>query len=288
MSTDLPWLDPAGQDVVASWFGPVDLVGSCPGGPTGTRVLHLRAGVGDIALTIYGADVHHGDRELDAHEQVLARLAGHGRTPRLLHADLERRLLATTWLPGDVVEGAAAAGDPETYRQAGAVLARLHATGARVDGDWEAAQDARALARLAGAHGIAPPVVSRLREVIGTHAHPPVRVVPCHGDFRPRSWVIDDEGIVRVIDFGRFAWRPPATDLARLDAQQWIGRPDLAAAFVDGYGADPRGGPAWRRILVREAIGTAVWAHRVGDGASEARGRRMIAAALDAGEPAAL
>ena len=276
----LPGLCADRSEVVTSWFGHLEVVADHSWGLTGTRVLRLRLDDGtQVALKAYGPADHHFARELAAHEQLLERPNG-GRLPRLLHADPERRLLATAWLPGVLVEGHRAERAADTYAQAGGLLARLHEGASRVDGDHEAAADARALAWLDGEHRIAADVEARLRAVIATHEHPPVRVVPTHGDFQPRNWVIDDDGVVRVIDFGRFAWRPPATDLARLAAQQWIGRPDLAAAFVDGYGADPRGGAAWRRILVREAIGTAVWAHRVGDRAFEAQGHRMIAAAL--------
>lgn len=64
-------------------------------------------------------------------------------------------------------------------------------------------------------------------------------------------------------------------------AQEFRRDPRLEAAFLDGYGADPREPQAWRRIRVREAIGTAVWAHLVGDVAFEAQGHRMLAEVLD-------
>jgi hypothetical protein len=54
----------------------------------------------------------------------------------------------------------------------------------------------------------------------------------------------------------------------------------VIVAFLDGYGPDPRDAGAWHRDRVRAAIGTAVWAHRVGDEPFEAQGHRMIAEAL--------
>jgi hypothetical protein len=68
-----------------------------------------------------------------------------------------------------------------------------------------------------------------------------------------------------------------------LAAQQLHGRPDLEAAFVEGYGQDPREPDAWRRSLLREAVGTACWAHQVGDVAFEAQGHAMVADALRLG-----
>jgi len=49
---------------------------------------------------------------------------------------------------------------------------------------------------------------------------------------------------------------------------------------VDGYGNDPREPAAWRSTLLREAIGTAVWAYLVGDRAFDEQGHRMIARSL--------
>jgi hypothetical protein len=62
--------------------------------------------------------------------------------------------------------------------------------------------------------------------------------------------------------------------------QQFVGRPDLETAFLDGYGQDPRKAASWPMMQVREAIGTAAWAHQVGDTAFEAQGKRMIAEVL--------
>lgn len=283
MTRQQPGPDAAVRELVGAWLGPVRVVADRSWGLTGTRVWQVRAQDGTLAaVKAYGPAGHHFERELAAHTEVLPALAGHGRTPRLLGADAEHRVLALEWLAGDLVAGHPAETVPQTYRQAGELLARLHAAASRVDGDWESAEDARALARLDAEHRIEPAVEAEVRRVLAAHEHPPARVVPTHGDFQPRNWVVDDAGTVRLIDFGRFAWRPPATDLARLDAQQLAGRPDLTAAFVEGYGADPRRGPGWRRARLREAIAAAVWSYQVGATALEAQGHRMIAAALAA------
>ena len=97
---------------------------------------------------------------------------------------------------------------------------------------------------------------------------------------RPSNWLVDEEGTIRVIDLGRADWRPRVTDLARLARQEWECRPDLEAAFLDGYGGDPRDPARWRATLLREAVGTAVWAYMVGDRAFEEQGHRMIAQCL--------
>ena len=72
----------------------------------------------------------------------------------------------------------------------------------------------------------------------------------------------------------------PPRPIARLAAQQFLGRPELERAFFAGYGGDPRDPVTWRMIRIREAVGTAVWAHQVGDHAFESQGHRMIRDAL--------
>lgn len=103
--------------------------------------------------------------------------------------------------------------------------------------------------------------------------------MPTHGDWQPRNWVVH-KGVVSVIDLGRADLRPALTDFARLAAQQFRTDPALEAAFLHGYGDDPREPAAWRRNRIREAIATAVWAHQVGDEPFETQGHRMIAEAL--------
>ena len=98
-----------------------------------------------------------------------------------------------------------------TYRQAGRLLAVLYAEGSRVDPDHQARDDARALAWLERPHRI--DIVDRLRAELTTQVASPCRLVPTHGDWQPRNWIVDG-GRVCVIDFGRADWRPAETDLA--------------------------------------------------------------------------
>lgn len=103
--------------------------------------------------------------------------------------------------------------------------------------------------------------------------------MPTHGDWQPRNWLID-QGQVRVIDFGRADLRPRVEDFARLARQDFARDPRLEEAFLAGYGHDPREGSLWRRTLVVEAIGTAVWAFGVGNEPFEQVGLRQIAQLL--------
>ncbi len=108
-----------------------------------------------------------------------------------------------------------------------------------------------------------------------------MRTVPTHGDWQPRNWLIDGD-TVRVIDFGRFAFRTRSSDLARLAAQQWRDDPSLEEAFLDGYGGEPREPEQWRLERLREATCTASYAVQVGESGFEEQGHRMLADALAA------
>lgn len=234
-----------------------------------------------VIIKASGQDNHHLVREIAAHREWVPVLASTGHAPVLLHEDADARLLVTHYLPGQLVENTASESKPETYRQAGALLARIHSSTSQVDIGYEEALRKKALAWLDKPHRIEPIAETRLREVIASWPTPPVTLVPTHGDWQPRNW-LDDESTIRIIDFGRAEHRPAASDFARLATQQFVGRRDLETAFLDGYGDDPREPDAWHRMLIREAIGTAAWAFQVRDEGFEAQGHRMIADALRA------
>lgn len=244
-------------------------------------VLHVRTAEGEFVVKAGDRANHHIDRELAAHPEHTAALVATGHAARLIDADPANRVLLLEHLPGELVEGTDAERHPEVHRQAGALLKRLHGTGSRVDAEYEAKTTARAVSWLDGPHRVDRETERQARRILESSPARSVTVVPTHGDWQPRNWLVD-HGTVRVIDFGRFGFRPAATDLTRLAAQQWRGRPELEAAFLDGYGADPRDPDRWRLDALKEAIGTACWAYRVGDEAFEAQGHRMLAEALEA------
>lgn len=222
----------------------------------------------------------HMVREIRAHREWLGPWVATGSAPALAYADLDALLLVTHWLPGDLVEGSPAHHDPDTFRQAGELLARLHGQLHVVDPDHERRERDRALRWLDSEHRIAPDVEARLRdEIAAWDLDVATRLVPTHGDWQPRNWLIHD-GVVSVIDLGRADLRTPMSDLVRLAAQDWRRDPTLETAFFEGYGDDPREPALWRRMRIREAIGTASWAHQYGDLAFEEQGHRMISEAL--------
>ncbi|GAA4264064.1 aminoglycoside phosphotransferase family protein [Dactylosporangium darangshiense] len=244
-----------------------------------TTVLEMTCAGARFIVKAGGDGDHHIERELQAHRNWLAPWTGRGRAPTLEHGDAEAKLVVTRFLPGVLVLGSEHAEVASTYRQAGELLALLHAQPVVIDDDYERRENEKSVTLLRGAHRIAAATVERLLAEIATWPAPAAVLVPTHGDWQPRNWLIHN-GVVSVIDFGRAGMRPALTDFARLAVQDFRRDPSLEAAFLDGYGADPREARAWHRNRVREAIGTATWAYRVGDEQFEAQGHRMIAEAL--------
>jgi thiamine kinase-like enzyme len=136
--------------------------------------------------------------------------------------------------------------------------------------------NAKALAWLDGPHRIAPDIAETLRGMVRSWPSATVTRVPTHGDWQGRNWLLD-EGVLRVIDFGRADLRPAAEDFERLAVQEFLWHPGAEEAFLSGYGKDPREPDAWFRQRTRAAIGTACWALQVGNQPFEAQGHRMIA-----------
>ncbi len=248
-------------------------------GLVATTVLEAEHDGRRLIVKAGGPDDHHIAREITGHLRWTTPWTRVGRAPVLLHHDAAAKLLVTRYLEGSLAQGTTAELDPQVHRQAGGLLALLHHQSGVEDAGWERAQQARALSWLDRPHRIDPATAQRLRAIVRAWPTPTVRLVPTHGDWQPRNWLVHD-GQVRVIDLGRAALRPAWTDLARLSAQQWLVEPRLEAACLDGYGSDPREPDAWQRNRIREAIGTAVWARQVGDEPFEQQGHRMIAQAL--------
>ncbi len=274
--TELPRLTSQQCEIVRHWLPNVELIADLSWELMGTAVLHLRTPDGDRIVKAGGPENHHIGRERNAHLKCTGPLLAQGRAARMLRADLDANMLLLDYLPGELVQGHPSENDPDTYRQAGAMLAAFHGQASRPDQTYEARMTAKALTSLDTPHRIAPETVAHLRMLLLAAEPEPVVLVPTHGDWQPRNWLIDD-AFVRAIDFGRFDWRPAFSDFARLAVRHFAANPSFEAAFFDGYGPDPRTQDLWRNLLIREAIGTAVWAYQVGDERFEQEGHRMIA-----------
>jgi len=132
--------------------------------------------------------------------------------------------------------------------RAGALLRRLHDAGpARPPTDAHRAHGAQRVERLLA--DCRPVLTARELDFVRAQADLVAQVpldheVPCHGDYRAHNWLVDGSGTLRVIDFGKSRWGTVAWDLGKLFLRPWWRRPQLAAAFLDGYG---------RRLLPEEA-----------------------------------
>lgn len=270
----------AGQaELVRGWLLEPELIADLSWGIVDSTVLHVRAEGADLIVKAGGPGNHHLGREIDAHEGATSPLIDRGLVAPLRHADRDARVIVLDRLPGVLAAGTASESDPDIHRQAGAALALFHAGAGRLDPDYERRVTDRTLAWLDGPHRIERAVENAVRRLLAESHGGAVRVVPTHGDWQPRNWLVD-RGRLRVIDFGRFAYRPASTDLCRLAAQQWRDRADLADAFAEGYGSDPREDLLWPIEQLREAVGTAAYAFRIGDPDFEAQGHRMLREAL--------
>jgi hypothetical protein len=244
-----------------------------------TRVLELTAAGQHVIVKAGGPSDREIAREIRAHRDWLRPWTSQDRAPELLHADEAARIIATRYLPGNLVQDSSAEQQPETYRQAGALLAQLHQQDGLVDPDHACLERDRTLHTLTKPHRLDAVTERRTRELVEQWPDGPVMLVPTHGDWQPRNW-LDHDGTISVIDFGHADLRPAISDFVRLASRQFRMDHALETAFIEGYGTDPRDPAPWRRERIRQAIGTAVWAYEVGDEPFEMEGRRNLAELL--------
>lgn len=268
-----------------------------PAGP-GPAVWLARAATSAVVLKAH-AHPRAFSQELHAYEAWLPRL-GLAATPRLLGVDLDARLLALSLAPGDRMsqETQDTPTERRTHAAAGSFARALH--GLEVaDPDPVPLLDA-VRARLARALDTAAPLLTpaerdglaaRARAV---DAFAGARRVPCHRDFTPENWMSlktcpsghlsgrsSGTAPVTILDFEHARLDAAEVDLVKLRADVWPTRPDLEAAFLDGYG--PRTVDSAARLtalLALHAAATLAWAERHGAPEFRALGRRALAAAL--------
>jgi Phosphotransferase enzyme family len=261
--------------LLASWLGTFSVVRDYSWPLQDTTVLHALVPSGGQFIVKASTTSHHIRREIAAHEVSINGLTG--RVPLLRHASAEAGILVTEFLPGTLVEGTPAEDDPDTYRQAGALLQRIQQP-AGVSASYAKALIIKTRSWLGRANGLVPgSQLKHLTRELEKLKPGAVELVTTHGDYQPRNW-LQENGQVKVIDFGRADARPWLHDLVRLSHQQFVGRPGLEAAFYDGLAkvVQPREAGLWRLENLNQAIGTVVWANQVGDAAFEEAGRTMV------------
>lgn len=108
---------------------------------------------------------------------------------------------------------------------------------------------------------------------------PPQRWVPCHGYYQTHNWLVDEDGVVRAIDFADSRWHTSAFDLTSLCFGPWWNSPHLAEAFLHGY-VRPLEGPELEFInphLATNAVIAIRWGRLHGVSHIERRGRERLA-----------
>lgn len=240
-----------------------------------THVLHVCTPSGGSFIVKASTTSHHIRREIAAHNAGFIGLIG--RVPVLRHASVQAGILVTEFLPGTLVEGTPAEGDSETYRQAGVLLGKLHRP-AGISFEYAQALQTSTRSWIQRGDGLVPERnLVRLAKVLNALNPGPVQMVTTHGDFQPRNW-LQENGQIKVIDFGRADARPWVHDLVRLGHQQFLGCPHLEDAFFEGLGKKVETADADIFLLenLNQAISTVVWAHQIGDHAFEQSGVQMV------------
>jgi hypothetical protein len=223
-------------------------------GPDGTRW---------FAKQHAGPKLHR--REVEAYQKWGGAL-GPDRAPALVASDAEARTVLVTAVPGASLDRLRLPAEQEqAYRQAGLLLARLHATDTgqppsdAVEEDWN-----EVLAKLldSAAHYVTADDIALLRS-LAQQAPVGLPKVAAQGDYMPKNWMWEErEQRLRVIDFERTQLEAAARrDLSRLHYRILHQRPDLAAAFYSGYGRrlSPEELHARMAYAVLDALDSVCW-----------------------------
>jgi aminoglycoside phosphotransferase len=199
----------------------------------------------------------HWENEVHAYEHW-ARAFG-DRAPRLLAVcDVEPLALVISELPGRIVESAhlSRAQERAVWQAAGAALAPLHALGTgecfgpvlrdgtpaqpcvRDAQEYVSSQLARDIDRAVRGSYIDDDELAILRAACERiPAFEGERPVPCHRDYCAANWLVDEQGTwTGIIDLEFACWDVRVADFSRYPDWAWVLRPDLAGAFLEGYG----------------------------------------------------
>lgn len=223
------------------------------------------------------------------------------RAPRLVKASEQHLALVITELPGTPSDGANLSGDQEVrlWRDAGAALMRMHAIGSSVrfgrclrdgwlaedlprdPGEYVALRLRDELNRAKDARCLTGDETDVLHTALRhTSAFEGEHAVPCHRDYTTANWLVDDRGgLSGVIDFEFSRWDVRATDFCRHPEWQWMAKPYLMDAFLEGYGW-PLNAARRRQLFVARAhyaLEAIVWGREHSFFGFEREGRDCLA-----------
>jgi aminoglycoside phosphotransferase (APT) family kinase protein len=106
------------------------------------------------------------------------------------------------------------------------------------------------------------------------------RPTPCHRDYGPANWLVTADGAwAGVIDFEFARWDVRVADLTRYPDWEWMRRPDLVEAFLEGYGRSFSPAEEQQRLVghVQYALSAIVWGRENSYHGFEAEGREALA-----------
>jgi Ser/Thr protein kinase RdoA (MazF antagonist) len=242
----------------------------------GDAVLGVRdASSREFVVKQHGTRSKH-DREVHAYRHWTTALGPSA--PTLIAADSESMAIVITTLPGQ-----ACSGDPEAaiYHQAGALLRRFHDTEPARELLWFPCWlDDRIRHWTSQAKTLLPAedaaVVDDHLTALRTIGVP--YGVPCHLDFQPRNWLVDESRNLSVIDFEHARTDLPARDFVRLRFRVWPSRPDLHDTFFHGYGrrlTDAEDELVWH-LGALDALTALARGHQTSDPALTTAGRATL------------
>ncbi|MFF4448235.1 phosphotransferase [Streptomyces sp. NPDC001502] len=203
---------------------------------TGSRVWRLTgAGGGTWFLKRHRGSKFH-DREVAAYRSWVPALEP--RAPRLVAADTALQAVVVTALTGRSPHGMVlgAAAEARVQHGLGGLTRAFHDSGPERPAGSATAAD-KVKRHLEGARPYLADgdedLVLTLARAYADLAQP--MLVPTHGDLQYRNVLLTDDGEPQLFDFERTEYGTATGDLVRL-SDTWTGRPDLRAAFLDGYG----------------------------------------------------
>ncbi|MFF4293416.1 phosphotransferase [Streptomyces vinaceus] len=202
----------------------------------GSRVWRLSGpGGGTWYLKRHRGAGFHG-REVAAYRSWVPELGR--RAPRLVAADAGVQAVVVTALSGRPLHGMVLGAGEEVRVQyaLGRLTSAFHHSAPERPADSVPATD-MIERHLKGARPhLAEGDEDLVRALADAYAGlPRPSLVPTHGDLQYRNVLLGDDGEPLLFDFERSAYGTATRDLARL-SDTWTGRPDLRAAFLDGYG----------------------------------------------------
>jgi hypothetical protein len=275
------------QDEILNWcgsvLGPVEVLADQtrdhPGKRTGALRLRTAGGVCYVKIL---RDRARWESEVHGYEQWAPAFGNFA--PKLLAVrEIEPLAVVISELPGKIMEGTSFSVEQEhaIWRDAGHKLAALHDSGTgecfgpcRRDGaclgrpvrdavEYVSAEFENLIERglrIGCLDDKELAIVRAARKRIPAFAGE--RPVACHRDYGPANWMVGADGNwTGVIDFEFAYWDVRVADFTRYPGWEWISRPDLIAAFFEGYGRALSGAEEQQCLVghVLYALGAIVW-----------------------------